>query len=385
MSSIAGVRAGGLIELTEDRRGARAAEIAGWWQAVRNDEWVGHGYGSPSGWMAAVTGEPFGACKRVLHLGKRLSVMHETRAMFELGLLSEQAVGLLADAWAEPIKDTFARDESMLVDWAKRLPYPEAKLVIETWVAHADPNRVERSGADSFESRRLHLSKILDGVGVLDGQLDAEGTEIVRQALALLSKRVDKDTRTRPQRNADALVSMARFVLAHHDSPPGTKRRRQQVHITIPYETLIERSGQAVLADHYLTPDAARRLACDAGIHRMITHSGSAVIDYGRQTRSVSESLWNVLVQRDGGCRFPSCEIPAEMCDAHHAEHWADDGETCQDNLALLCWFHHHVMHEQGFSLEPLGAGHFVLRSPTDQMYEFSPPRLNKLTLFAHG
>lgn len=385
MTSIAGVRAGELAELTEDRRAARAAEIIGWWQAVRDDAWLGHGQSSPSGWMAAATGEPFGACKRVLFLGKRLSVMHETRRMFELGLLSEQAVGLLADAWAEPIRELFDRDEMMLVDWAKRLPYPEAKLVIDTWVAHADPNRVERGSAESFESRRLHLSKVLDGVGVLDGQLDAEGTEIVRQALALLSKRVDKDTRSRPQRNADALVSMAKFVLAHHESPTGTKRRRQRVHVTIPYETLVEKSGRALLADHYLTPDAARRLARDAGVHRMITHSGSAVIDYGRQTRTVPDNLWNLLVERDGGCRFPGCEIPPEMCDAHHAEHWADDGDTCQDNLALLCWFHHHVMHEQHFSLEPLGAGHFVLRSPTDQIYEFSAPRLNKLTLFAIG
>jgi hypothetical protein len=385
MTSTAALRAKELAGLTEDRRAARGAEIIGWWDAVCADEWVGQGHGSPSAWMAAVTGESFGACKRVLHLGKRLAVMPQTRRMFELGLLSEQAVGLLADAWADAIKHEFERDELMLVDWAKRLPYAEAKLVIDTWVAHADPNRVERGAADTFESRRLHLSKILDGVGVIDGQLDAEGTEIVRQALSLLSKRVDGDTRSRPQRNADALVSMAKFTLAHHDSPAGTKRRRPRVHVTIPYETLVERSGQAQLADYYLTPDAARRLACDAGIHRMITLSGSAVIDYGQQTRAVSDNLWSVLVQRDGGCRFPGCEIPPEMCDAHHAEHWADGGDTCQDNLALLCWFHHHVMHEQHWSLEPLGAGHFVLRSAADQAYEFSPPRLNMLTLFAHA
>lgn len=39
-------------------------------------------------------------------------------------------------------------------------------------------------------------------------------------------------------------------------------------------------------------------------------------------------------------------------------------------------------MHEQHWSLEPLGAGHFVLKSPTGQLYEFSQPRLDKLTMF---
>ena len=34
-----------------------------------------------------------------------------------------------------------------------------------------------------YERRRLHLSPTLGGMGVLDGALDAEGTEIVATAL----------------------------------------------------------------------------------------------------------------------------------------------------------------------------------------------------------
>jgi len=382
MSSIAGERAAEVAVLTEDRRAARAREIVEWWQAVVDGAWVGQRYSSPSAWIASATGEPIVACKRMLHLGQRLTVMPEARRVFEAGLLSEQALGLLADAWAAPIRDQFARDEVMLVDWARRLPYGEAKLVIETWVAHADPNRIERSHQDAFDSRRLHVSKVLDGVGVIDGQLDAEGTEIVQKALSLLSRRTDGDTRSRPQRNADALVSMAKFTLDHHDSPLGTKRRRPKMHVALAYETLLTRTGRSLLESHYITPDAARRLACDAGIHRMITHAGTAVVEYGRETRTVPDSIWNLLVVRDRGCRFPGCETPAEMCDAHHAKHWADGGETELPNLVLLCWFHHHVMHEQHWSLEPLGAGQFVLNSPTGQLYEFSQPRLDQLTMF---
>ena len=33
--------------------------------------------------------------------------------------------------------------------------------------------------------------------------------------------------------------------------------------------------------------------------------------------------------------------------------------------LPLLCWHHHHCLHEQHFSLEPLGAGHFHLHHQT--------------------
>jgi Domain of unknown function (DUF222) len=382
MPSISGERADEVAVLTLDRRSARAQEILGWWQAVVDGAWIGQRYSSPSAWIAAATGEPIGACKRMLHLGHRLTVMPEARRMFEAGLISEQALGLLADAWAEPIKDQFARDGLMLVDWAKRLPYREAKFVIETWVAYADPNRIERSSQDVFDSRRLHVSTVLDGVGVIDGQLDAEGTEIVRKALALFSKRSDGDTRSRPQRNADALVTMAKFALERHESPVGTKRRRPKLNVALAYEGLLTKTGRSLLESHYITPEAARRLACDAGVHRMITHAGSAVVEYGRETRTVPDPLWQLLVIRDGGCRFPGCEIPAEMCDAHHAKHWADGGETELPNLVLLCWFHHHVMHEQHWSLEPLGAGHFLLNSADGQLYEFSQPRLDQLTVF---
>jgi Domain of unknown function (DUF222) len=382
MPSISGERADEVAVLTLDRRSARAQEILGWWQAVVDGAWIGQRYSSPSAWIAAATGEPIGACKRMLHLGHRLTVMPEARRMFEAGLISEQALGLLADAWAEPIKDQFTRDELMLVDWAKRLPYREAKFVIETWVAYADPNRIERSSQDVFDSRRLHVSTVLDGVGVIDGQLDAEGTEIVRKALALFSKRSDGDTRSRPQRNADALVTMAKFALERHESPVGTKRRRPKLNVALAYEGLLTKTGRSLLESHYITPEAARRLACDAGVHRMITHAGSAVVEYGRETRTVPDPLWQLLVIRDGGCRFPGCEIPAEMCDAHHAKHWADGGETELPNLVLLCWFHHHVMHEQHWSLEPLGAGHFLLNSADGQLYEFSQPRLDQLTVF---
>lgn len=98
----------------------------------------------------------------------------------------------------------------------------------------------------------------------------------------------------------------------------------------------------------------------------------------------MSDALWRVLVDRDGGCRFRGCEVPAEFCDAHHAAHCADGGETNPHNLALVCWFHHQVLHEQHWSLEPLGAGYFVLRSPTGNLSEFGPPRLDQPTLPAN-
>ena len=46
------------------------------------------------------------------------------------------------------------------------------------------------------------------------------------------------------------------------------------------------------------------------------------------------------------------------------------------DNLPLLCWHHHHTVHEQHWSIEPLGAGHFQLISLTGVTMPMSPPLL---------
>ncbi len=381
MSSIAGERADQLAELTCDRRAARYAEIVAWSAAVEAGEWVGKGYRSPSAWIASATGEPFGACKRLLTLGDRLRRMPHVAALFRVGLVSEAAVGLVADVWDESVAAAFERDELLFADWVQRLPFREARIKLESWGATERAKVIADQHAADFESRHFSVVKLDRGLSKITGALDNEGTAAVRAALSMLSAKAgEDDERTRGQRNADALVTMARFALSHLEQPVGTRKRPPKIDVLVPYETLTTRSGLSWLDGDIITAESARRLACDAGVHRLITHAGSAVIDYGRQTRAVPEPLWRVLVDRDCGCRFPGCEVPGEMCDAHHAEHWADGGETAADNLVVLCWFHHHLLHEQHWSLEPLGAGHFVLRNSQGDFRTFSSPRLDTFT-----
>ena len=52
----------------------------------------------------------------------------------------------------------------------------------------------------------------------------------------------------------------------------------------------------------------------------------------------------------------------------------AAGGDHDPDNLATLCWFHHHLLHEQHWSLEPLGGGHFTLHDPDGRTHPMRPP-----------
>src|ERR687896_271210 len=56
-----------------------------------------------------------------------------------------------------------------------------------------------------------------------------------------------------------------------------------------------------------LTPETARRLACDASIVRIIERDGRP-LSVGRKTRSVPPALRRALRTRDTACRFPGCD-----------------------------------------------------------------------------
>ncbi len=148
----------------------------------------------------------------------------------------------------------------------------------------------------------------------------------------------------------------------------------------IDYNALVTRTGSGVLdtnaARTVVSADAVRRMACDCDIHRLITGPQSTILDHGRSQRVVTDTLFDVLALRDGGCRINGCVTPAGACDAHHAVHWADHGVTEPDNLALVCWHHHHWLHEQHWRLQPHGAGHFTLIDPHGAEHPVRPPWL---------
>lgn len=382
---------------TRARRRARARELD---EIAATIDRRGHartGHRSATSWLAQATGESIGHCKATVTVVSRLPHLPLVGAAFRDGELAESALRALAEAWSADIADVFAESEQMLLDWAMRLPFSDFTALLEVWLAHADHDRLEQHAADQYERRELHLSQMLDGVGKLDGILDPEGLSLVREALRSLSAPAHDDRRTAAQRRADALVDMARLTLDQvetrrqmdaADGPdtlfgPATparraRRNRPRVLATIGYDELVAGRGAGVIdtnLDHHAVPaETIRRLACDAGVHRYVTGPLGIVIDHGRQHRVVSDPQFDRLHLRDHGCRWPGCHVPAAGCDAHHARHWLDGGTTTDDNLVLLCWHHHHTVHDQHWSIEPLGAGHFIVTDPTGRTLLMRPP-----------
>ncbi len=107
-----------------------------------------------------------------------------------------------------------------------------------------------------------------------------------------------------------------------------------------------------------------RRLACDCRLAVVeIEQAGQVghVTGVSASVRTPSPRLRRALQHRQGGtCCFPGCDASRRL-HAHHVQHWIDGGPTTLDNLVLVCSFHHHLVHERGWSVSRIhGAITFV-------------------------
>ena len=135
-------------------------------------------------------------------------------------------------------------------------------------------------------------------------------------------------------------------------------------------------AGQAVIEQAggiHVGKEAARRVACDAGLVVLRHTPDGGVLDVGRRTRTVPTALRRALEGRDRNqCQFPGCS--SRRCDAHHVVHWADGGETQLSNLVSCCRFHHRLVHEEGFQVVADAAGGFQFLRPDGTPLPAVPP-----------
>jgi Domain of unknown function (DUF222)/HNH endonuclease len=280
----------------------------------------------------------------------------------------------------EAAPEAFARSEEALLEAARGMGFDELRRVAETWGIAADPERAAEDEDRRHERRRLDLCPdAKGGMTGVRGELDPEDgqgliTAIRAQMDAETRSRTGPDLRTPTQRRADALGEICRQWLASQEHPT-IGGERPHVVVTVDLETLVERSGRrSELQDTgSITPETARRLACDADVTRVITRGSSEPLELGRRTKVVPPGLRRAVAVRDRGCRFPGCERPPGWCDAHHVRHWADGGETSLSNLVLLCRPHHRAIH-RGFRVEMVDGTPRFSRPDGTNLTDRGPP-----------
>jgi hypothetical protein len=148
----------------------------------------------------------------------------------------------------------------------------------------------------------------------------------------------------------EALVELAQATLASPEEN-GPETARLVVHVDAAALSGDVPGRSELQAGPVISTETARRLGCDAESVTRIERDGLP-LSVGRARRTVPPKLRRVLEARDHGCcQWPGCERRRHLA-AHHRTHWAAGGETSLDNLVLLCWHHHRLVHEGGYTIE---------------------------------
>jgi hypothetical protein len=175
----------------------------------------------------------------------------------------------------------------------------------------------------------------------------------------------DEPRRTLPQRRLDGFMDLIEEIALAR--PDQIDPERACIGVTVDYETLVERApGSADLeSGRVVSGEAARRLACDASIVRIITMGISEILDIGRKTRTWTPAMRRAIRARHGHrCAFPGCE--RRITQIHHLIFWENGGITAVINGVPLCSTHHRLVHEGGWT---------VTFTPTTGITRFQGPR----------
>lgn len=378
-----------LLDLQGEINRLEARFVARLREFDRSEEWKLDGMASPQAWLryhGRMTGP---AASSRVKVARRLVELPRTTEAFDEGVISRDHVAVIVSGTEltdgldgstrvdrAEIEQAIAAGEEIFVDSAREMD-PSNLRRVATHFRHAvEPQVVVADEVESVARRTLHMSKSLDGRFHLKGEFDVEGGTVIKTALDSLmapdgndgevADTADRPPRSASRRRADALVATCEKALSTGELP-STGGERPHVSVVVDLETLTRLAGvpAAELEDGSpLSGEAARRLACDAGVVRVVTDGVSQPLDVGRKMSTVPAYIRRALVVRDGGCAWPGCDRPPGRTDAHHIVHWAHGGDTCVENLVLLCRAHHTKVHEHRWTVKLTGDGRLDVKPP---------------------
>lgn len=349
-------------------------------------------------WLRAVAGRTSADAGMLLAAAERLQHMPAIAAWFRDGVLSWGAVrGIVTATRSLTAAQRAWVDETLAADADRVARWDDDQLVdaVQGLADHARPDLHRDREAAGLRRRWLAIQPRLDGSADICGSLDPETAAAALAAFTATPSPDDREDAAAGDRNdAGGGLDEGDAGTAHAADQARAARRRSNVDI---FKQLCEqriarrrgarggadqagvpstaRPSMLIIADLQtlhgdgpmtsgrarldwatrcgpveLTSGAVQRLACDATMRAVIT-DGPQILGVTAAHPKVSASLRAALAARDGGCRFPGCSQPVDLCDNHHVVPVAEDGPTTLANLVLLCRAHHHAIHDGGWRL----------------------------------
>lgn len=399
------------------------------------------GASSTAAWVRAHTLRSGREAARAGRLADNLDALPATAEALASGQLTAEAADAMVQAARDGRMGGPEQVERELLSLATSGPPEQLRAGIRRKQQAVDAAAMLRDERRQHVARRIHFNRRDSGMWGLHGELPDE----VGQQLATLFEAFDHPEpagtpllqRRRPeQRRADALAALVGVALDRGFAPGTGGIVRPHISVIVPAPTFTSELGtqhddasaggdgrglnaaagvdraagfdaaagvdRAPAIDDSawaglpagdldwggrLSPQAVRRICCDADVTRIIMTPDSQVLDVGRATRVWSQPQRRAVNARDRHCRGPSCSRPIGWTQIHHIRWWQRDrGPTDLDNGIALCTHCHQFVHDRGWTVtldpatseatwtSPTGVV-TVTRPPDRDIHEWKPAR----------
>ncbi|MGY4708056.1 DUF222 domain-containing protein [Mycolicibacterium sp. CBM1] len=383
--------------------------------------WACDAWDATAAEVSAALGIPHGRASGDMHLSQAMRHrLPQVGALFMAGRLSYQVCRAIAwrttlvdDGDALALIDTALAEAALL--WG---PMSDYKLgqAIDVWINRYDPGALRHTRAKA-RSRDVTLGSRDDEAGTtaLTGRLYSTDAALLDRRLTQMAHDVcEDDPRTIAQRRADALGALAAGsdrLACECRSPecPSTTDdcRASSIVIHVLAEAAVAgapdpaMSGESAsrpitrdtpLVDALTPPDepaptampstaivAGRGDIVPPALLAQMAVSGAKVRHLRRPSGEPepgyrpSAALAEFVRLRDLTCRFPNCDVPAELCDIDHTVPWPW-GPTHASNLSCKCRKHHLLKtFWPGWSDRQLPDGTLIWTSPAGKRYVTHP------------
>ncbi|HSR23974.1 MAG TPA: DUF222 domain-containing protein, partial [Candidatus Eisenbacteria bacterium] len=250
---------------------------------------AGDGAASTAAWLRARCRLGPGAAREQVVIARQLAdELPATRAGFAAGRLSAAHVRVIAAAARQMPDDMVAEAEATLAAAAADTDPARLGDRLKQLRHQLQPEAVVAAEHDAYSGRYLHAARTLDGMVSVSGLLDPDtGSLFLTLLSALLQAPGPAEPLTRGQRQADAFHQLLTHATAAPDLPTA-RGERPTLLVLADLATLEARAGANPAALAWTGPasgEAARRIACDANIARVLTRGRGEILDLGRKTR----------------------------------------------------------------------------------------------------
>jgi hypothetical protein len=263
-----------------------------------------------------------------------------------------------------------------------RFATPDDEEALLAWAGDVASGAIRRRGEELRRAQRTEIEQIEEDRWLawrwtdegrrllLEAELPAAQGAVVTEALDRLAGEIP----AMPGEESRLLIGRRRAdALAVACGAGGFGQGDATVVIHVQAETLADDGANARTDDGVVLPiDVARRFLCNAKVQTVVEAADGSVVGLGRTTREPSAWMIRQLRYRDRSCTFPGCGN-SRFTQAHHIRWWSRGGSTDLDNLALVCTFHHRLVHDHGWNLERTPTGAVRWLRPDGVRYRAGP------------